>query len=84
MEDRARGGGLPRERRPYDLRDSYASWSLAAGVSAYDVARYMVTSVRMLDLTYGHLVKWSEAAAVSRLDAYTAGTSNRLGQESAT
>ena len=41
------------------------------GVPAYDVARYMGTSVRMLDLTYGHLVKGSEAVAVSRLDAYT-------------
>jgi integrase len=53
--------GLSRDRRPYDLRHSYASWMLAAGVPAYDVARYMGTSVRMLDLTYGHLVKGSEA-----------------------
>ena len=66
--------GLPRERRPYDLRHSYASWMLAAGVPAYDVARYMGTSVRMLDLTYGHLVRGSEAVAVSRLNAYTAAT----------
>jgi len=65
---------LPRERRPYDLRHSFASWALAAGVPAYDVARYTGTSVRMLDLTYGHLVKGSEAVAVSRLDAYTAAT----------
>ncbi len=62
--------GLPRERRPYDLRHSFASWALAAGVPAYDVARYMGTSVRMLDMTYGHLVKGSEAIAVSRLDMY--------------
>jgi integrase len=62
--------GLPKSRRPYDLRHSYASWMLAAGVPAYDVARYMGTSVRMLDLTYGHLVKGSEAAARSRLDTY--------------
>ena len=34
----------------------------------------MGTSVRMLDLTYAHLVKGSEAVAVSRLDAYTAAT----------
>jgi hypothetical protein len=38
---------------------------------AYDVARYMGTSVRMLDLTYGHLVKGSEAVARERLDAFT-------------
>ena len=44
----------------------------------------MGTSVRMLDLTYGHLVKGSEAVAVSRLDAYTSTGGDRLGQESAT
>ena len=76
--------GLPTSRRLYDLRHSFASWALAAGVPAYDVARYMGTSVRMLDLTYGHLVKGSEAVAVSRLDAFTAGSWNGLGQESAT
>jgi integrase len=70
--------------RPYDLRHSYASWMLAAGVPAYDVARYMGTSVRMLDLTYGHLVKGSESAARDRLDTFTAGARDGLGQESAT
>jgi len=69
--------GLPRERRPYDLRHSFATWALAAGVPAYDVARYMGTSVRMLDLTYGHLVKGSERVAVSRLDAFTANAGHR-------
>jgi len=64
--------GLPTTRRPYDLRHTYASWSLAAGVPAYDVARYMGTSVRMLDLTYGHLVKGSETVARDRMDAFAA------------
>jgi hypothetical protein len=36
----------------------------------------MGTSVRMLDVTYGHLVKGSEAAARERLDAFTAGLSS--------
>ena len=76
--------GLPTTRRPYDLRHSYAAWMLAAGVPAYDVARYMGTSVRMLDLTYGHLVKGSESAARSKLDAFTTSASDRLGQERAT
>ena len=57
--------------RPYDLRHSYAAWSLAAGVPAHDLARYMGTSLRMIDLTYGHLVRGSEEAARSRLDAFT-------------
>lgn len=62
--------GLPKSRRPYDLRHSYASWALAAGVPSFDVARYMGTSMRMLDLTYGHLVRGSEEAARSRLDGF--------------
>ena len=56
--------------RPYDLRHSYAAWSLAAGVPAHDLARYMGTSLRMIDLTYGHLVRGSEEAARTRLDAF--------------
>jgi hypothetical protein len=58
--------------------------TVSAGVPAYDVARYMGTSVRMLDLTYGHLVKGSETAARERLDAFIAAAHDRLGQESAT
>jgi integrase len=69
--------GLAPTHRPYDLRHSYASWMLAASVPAYDVARYMGSSVRMLDLTYGHLVKGSESAARERLDAFTASTRNQ-------
>jgi hypothetical protein len=34
---------------------------LAAGVPAYDVARYMGSSLRMVDAHYGHLVKGSES-----------------------
>jgi integrase len=57
--------------RPYDLRHSYAAWSLAAGIPAHDLARYMGSSLRMIDLTYGHLVRGSEEAARTRLDAFT-------------
>jgi len=32
----------------------------------------MGTSLRMIDLTYGHLVRGSEEAARTRLDAFTA------------
>jgi integrase len=72
--------GLPPSRRPYDLRHSFISWALAAGLPTLDVARFAGTSTRMIDLTYGHLVKGSEAAARERLDAF----STRLGQERAT
>ena len=46
--------GLPR-RRIYDLRHTAISHWLAAGFGSFEVARFMGTSVRMVDLTYGHL-----------------------------
>lgn len=71
--------GLPR-RRPYDLRHTYATHALAAGLTLYEVARYMGTSVAMIDRTYGHLARGSEDRARALLDHYSA----RLGQEGAT
>jgi integrase len=61
-----------RNRTPYALRHTYATSSLAAGVPALDVARYMGTSLAMLDATYGHLVKGSEEFARARMDAFAA------------
>jgi hypothetical protein len=50
----AKGQTGPPCPRPYQLRHSYARWMLAAGVPAYDVARYMGSSLRMVDAHYGH------------------------------
>jgi hypothetical protein len=59
------------------LRHSYASWMLAAGVPAYDVARCLGSSVRMLDLTCGHLIKGSETTAPEWLDAFVSREHNQ-------
>jgi integrase len=69
--DTAKGETGPPCPRPYNLRHSYAAWSLAAGVPAHDVSRDMGSSLRMIDLTYGHLVPGSEEAARKRMDAFT-------------
>ena len=61
--------GLPR-RRIYDLRHTYASWSLAAGVDIFTLARRMGTSVKMIDRTYGHLVAGADAYERQLLDAF--------------
>lgn len=61
--------GLPR-RRIYDLRHTAISHWLAAGLGSFEVARFMGTSVRMVDLTYGHLVSGSELDARRRLDEW--------------
>ena len=40
--------------RLHDLRHTFATNALAAGISLYELARFMGTSVRMIDQTYGH------------------------------
>ena len=57
---------------PYVLRHTYASNSLAAGNPTFDVARYMGTSVEMIERTYGHLVAGSDDAYRRRLEAFRA------------
>ena len=48
-------------RRPYDMRHTFATFAIAAGVSLYYLARFMGTSVQMIDRTYGHLFSDAEA-----------------------
>ncbi len=56
-------------RGPYHLRHTFATEALAAGVSTFELARVMGTSIAMIDRTYGHLARDSEAAIRDRLDA---------------
>lgn len=72
--------GIP-SRRIYDMRHSFATWALDAGLSIFDLSRYMGTSVEMIDRTYGHLAQGAEDAARAKLDAAYA---RRLGQDGAT
>jgi integrase len=60
--------GLAR-RGPYALRHTFATEALAAGVSTFELARLMGTSVAMIDRTYGHLARDSEDSIRARLDA---------------
>jgi integrase len=57
-------------RRIYDCRHTYATWSLAAGVSLFNLSRRMGTSIAMIDATYGHLAPDAEEAERALLDAY--------------
>lgn len=52
-----------KHRRIYDLRHTYATWSLA---------RRMGTSVKMIDRTYGHLVAGADAYERELLDTFDA------------
>ncbi len=60
--------GIP-SRRIYDMRHSFATWALDAGLSIFDLSRYMGTSVEMIDRVYGHLAHGAEDTARARLDA---------------
>lgn len=66
-----RAAGLA-HRGPYMLRHTYASWSIAAGVSLFDLSRLMGTSVEQLDTVYGHLLADSLERARTALDSYVA------------
>lgn len=62
--------GRASAHRIYDLRHTFASWALAANLSMFELARFMGTSVKIIDRHYGHLVRDSEDTARARLDAY--------------
>ena len=59
-------------RRVYDLRHTYATWSLAAGVDLFTLSRRMGTSLAMIDATYGHLAPDADERERALLDDYDA------------
>jgi integrase len=56
------------KRGPYNLRHTFASERLHAGMSAWKLARAMGTSQREIDRTYGHLVRDSEEALLAEME----------------
>lgn len=48
------------KRGPYELRHTFASEALAAGVSIFQLSRLMGASVETIERHYGHLVRESE------------------------
>ena len=57
-------------RQPYALRHTFATESINAGIPLFVVARRMGTSLRMIEQTYGHLDRGSDAYEIDLLDAY--------------
>ena len=68
-----RAAGLA-HRPPYALRHTFAAFSIAAGVSLFELARFMGTSVDQIDKTYGHLLPDSLDRTRSALDVFIADT----------
>ena len=53
-----------------ELRSTFASQALAAGVSVFELARITGTSVWMIELHYGALLQGSGDAIRGKLNAY--------------
>jgi integrase len=64
--------GITPLRRVYDLRHTFATFALRAGISTFDLSRYMGTSLAMIDRHYGHLARDGRAHAIKLLDTYSA------------
>jgi integrase len=65
------GAGL-RQRGPYQLRHTFATRALAAGVSIFKLARVMGASVRTIDHHYGAFIRESEDEVRALLEASAA------------
>src|SRR5215218_3018085 len=57
-------------RRLHDLRHTFATVALRAGLGTYELSCYMGTSLINIDRTYGHLARDSHRHAIELLDGY--------------
>jgi integrase len=65
-----RQAGITPLYRLYDLRHTFATSALRAGLGTFELSRYMGTSLVNIDRTYGHLAQDGHAHAVALLDGY--------------
>lgn len=64
-----RGAGLE-HRTVYAMRHTYASLSIAARITTFELSRFMGTSVAMIEKTYGHMLPDALDRARSALDVF--------------
>jgi integrase len=62
--------GVPRPARIYDMRSTFASNALAAGIGAFELARVMGSSIEMIERHYGTLLDGASAGIAGRLAAF--------------
>lgn len=67
-----RTAGIEPRRRVYDLRHTFATFALRAGISTFDLSRHMGTSLAMIDRHYGHLARDGREHAIRLLDTHRA------------
>lgn len=63
--------GITPFRRVYDLRHTFATFALRAGISTFALSRYMGASPTMIDRHYGHLTSDGADHARRLLDVYS-------------
>ena len=64
-----RAVGVDPLRRIQNLRHTFATFALRAGISTFDLSRYMGASLTMIDRHYGHLARDGREHAIQLLDA---------------
>jgi integrase len=62
--------GITKPARLYDLRSTFASNALAAGITTFELARIMGTSVKMIEQHYGTLIDTAHDAILTRLEGF--------------
>ena len=62
--------GIAKPARIYDLRSTFASNALAAGITTFELARIMGTSVGMIEAHYGALIDTAHDAILRRLGGH--------------
>jgi hypothetical protein len=67
-----KAAGIDPLRRVYDLRHTFATFALRAGISTFDPSCYMGASLTMIDRHYGHLARDGREQAIKLLDALNA------------
>jgi len=65
--------GIEPLRRIYDLRHIFATFALRAGISTFDLSRYMGAALSVIDRHYGHLARDGREHAIRLLDELSAG-----------
>jgi integrase len=66
-----RAAGIEPFRHIYDLRHTSATFALRAGISTFDLSRYIGPSLTMTDRHYGHLARDGREHATRLLEAYS-------------
>jgi integrase len=64
--------GIEPFRRVYDLRHTFATFALRAGISTFELSRYMGASLTMIDRHYGHLARDGREHTIRLLDQLNA------------